>query len=91
MARSVKEEINTIPYDAPLSFPPPTAEWLRAQSSKGLITKVPPMPDVDLSGKWIIVTGGNSGIGREATLQFAKWGANIIIACRFVAWLNIFL
>jgi NAD(P)-dependent dehydrogenase (short-subunit alcohol dehydrogenase family) len=33
-------------------------------------------------GKWILISGGNSGIGREACLQFAQWGANIVMACR---------
>jgi len=32
--------------------------------------------------KNIIVTGANCGIGKEAALQFAKHGANVIIACR---------
>ncbi len=36
----------------------------------------------DLSGKTIIVTGGNSGIGYEAALQFARKRATTILACR---------
>ena len=36
----------------------------------------------DLSGKRIIVTGGNSGIGYEAALQFARKGARLVLACR---------
>ncbi|MEE8557917.1 MAG: oxidoreductase [Myxococcota bacterium] len=36
----------------------------------------------DLSGKTIIVTGGNSGIGFEAALQLAGKGAGVILACR---------
>ena len=36
----------------------------------------------DLSGKVIVVTGGNSGIGYEAALQFARKRARVVLACR---------
>lgn len=36
----------------------------------------------NLSGKTIIVTGGNSGIGYEASLQLAGKGARVVLACR---------
>jgi len=36
----------------------------------------------DLAGQTIIVTGGNSGIGYEAALQFARHNADTILACR---------
>ncbi|HVN27463.1 MAG TPA: oxidoreductase, partial [Candidatus Binataceae bacterium] len=38
----------------------------------------------DLSGLTIVVTGGNSGIGYEAALQFARKNAQVILACRSV-------
>src|ERR1700712_5481131 len=82
MAEKAYIDINTIPYDAPLSIEEPTKEWSSEQSRKGLTRETLSVPDVDLTGKWIIVTGANSGIGREATLQFAKWGASIVLACR---------
>ncbi len=78
-------DINHIPYDAPLSFEEPTKQWVNAQNSKGsnrsYLTKAT-VPDVDLTGKWVIISGSNNGIGREAALQMAEWGANLILACR---------
>ncbi|CAO1636687.1 unnamed protein product [Sympodiomycopsis kandeliae] len=39
-------------------------------------------PKQDLRGKNVIVTGSNSGIGKEAAYIFALWGAHVILACR---------
>lgn len=36
----------------------------------------------DLTGKTILVTGGNSGLGFESAKAFAEKGAQVIIACR---------
>lgn len=36
----------------------------------------------DLTGKVIIVTGGNNGIGYEAAKEFSRKGAHTILACR---------
>jgi NAD(P)-dependent dehydrogenase (short-subunit alcohol dehydrogenase family) len=36
----------------------------------------------DLAGKVAIVTGGNSGIGKEAALEIARQGAHVVIAAR---------
>ncbi|WPH04988.1 WW domain-containing oxidoreductase [Acrodontium crateriforme] len=40
------------------------------------------VPMRGLTGKWIIISGSNNGIGREAALSFARCGANIVLACR---------
>ena len=44
--------------------------------------KLDNMPD--LSGKIIVVTGGNSGLGLEAVKAFASKNATVIMACRSV-------
>lgn len=36
----------------------------------------------DLTGKIIIVTGANSGIGFEASKEFLRYGAETVLACR---------
>lgn len=36
----------------------------------------------DLVDKIVIVTGANSGIGKEVTLELAKRNAKVIMACR---------
>lgn len=42
----------------------------------------------NLSGKTIIVTGGNSGIGYQAALALAGKGARVVLACRDQAKAN---
>ncbi len=39
-------------------------------------------PEVDLSGKVALVTGGNTGIGYETAKGLARLGARTFIACR---------
>lgn len=76
------KDINTVAYDAPLSVSEPYWLWKQLQNIKAMSMTNLTLPAVDLTGKWVLVSGGNSGIGREACLQFAAWGANIVMACR---------
>ncbi|SMQ56300.1 unnamed protein product [Zymoseptoria tritici ST99CH_3D7] len=63
--------------------PPPSAWWTLYQVLiKGTNFSHLPAPTADLRNKNIIITGGNSGIGREAALQLARYGANITLGCR---------
>ena len=43
----------------------------------------PPVPSKDLTGKTIIVTGANTGLGKEAARHYVRLNAErVIIACR---------
>lgn len=39
----------------------------------------------DCHGKTVIISGSNSGIGKQAAVYFARAGAQVVMACRFSA------
>jgi hypothetical protein len=85
MTTTTDVDINSIAYDAPLAFKLPLGSWVQKKSLAGTnwtTFSADQVPGKDLTGKWIIISGGNNGIGREAALRFADWGANLILACR---------
>jgi len=54
-----------------------------AQFIKDQWTTVPPLATEDLSGKTIVVTGANVGLGFEAAKHFARMNpGKLILACR---------
>lgn len=40
--------------------------------------------ELDVAGKVVIITGASRGVGKEAALQFARRGANVVLAARTV-------
>jgi len=40
--------------------------------------------ELDLSGKVVVITGASRGVGKQAALDFAKRGANVVLAARTV-------
>lgn len=42
------------------------------------------LPVPDLRGRTIVMTGASDGLGREAALQLATWGARLVLAVRDV-------
>lgn len=61
------------------------AKYVRSRQQNGALESGKQWTTVnmpDLTGKVIIVTGANSGIGYEAAKEFARNGAQTILACR---------
>ena len=86
MASVTASNLERIAYDAPLTFQLPTQAWTSAMGGRPnnrteTLTERD-VPPVDLTGKWILISGANNGIGKEAAITFASWGADLVLACR---------
>lgn len=82
MADVNDHKMTVSPVTSTFRIPGPGPIWLAKQALIGTHWSHLTVTPVDLSGKWILITGANNGIGRDAALQFAAWGASIILACR---------
>ena len=76
------------------TFPPPQRCFWPIGTIKGWVgptgfsSKSTPedvLKDIDLSNRLVIVTGANSGIGKETALAAFKHQAHVIFACRNIA------
>lgn len=57
--------------------------WTRTYDVVG-VTQAPYYGPRHLEGKNVLITGANSGIGKETSLQLASMGANVYMACRSI-------
>lgn len=52
----------------------------RFQERRTTVTEV--VQGLDLSGKVVVITGGNTGLGFETALTIVGAGAHVVLACR---------
>ena len=69
-----------------LSYPTlalPMAKFSYLSATRAQLAQVPPVLEADLSGKTVVVTGANVGLGFETAAYFARMRpGKLVIACR---------
>ncbi|MCX7619430.1 MAG: SDR family oxidoreductase [Acidimicrobiales bacterium] len=51
-------------------------------TNDAILAAVPLVRRVEMSGKVVLITGGNTGIGRAAAARLAQWGATVLFTAR---------
>jgi NAD(P)-dependent dehydrogenase (short-subunit alcohol dehydrogenase family) len=64
--------------------PSAAAEMHRAMSAVSTGAKLVRHREADLTGKVVIITGASRGVGKQTALDFARRGANVVLAARTV-------
>ncbi|KAL2015267.1 hypothetical protein VTK56DRAFT_5923 [Thermocarpiscus australiensis] len=67
---------------SPVPRPQVSIIWSAMKALKGTYGADVTVPAADLRDKWVLITGSNHGIGREAAIQLARSGASLVLACR---------
>ncbi|XP_065827801.1 WW domain-containing oxidoreductase-like [Oscarella lobularis] len=72
-------------YCDPRCIPRLDSDVAKRRKSGNTVTAIEVLEGDDLTGKYAIVTGSNSGLGYESAKALALCGAHVVLACRDLA------